>query len=602
MTRETLYQKRIGKFKDSEAEQQGISNRLSNFRLLAFGAALVCGVIGTLAKASPPVLLLFFALAFVCFGVFIWLVYKHRQIIELRDQFALMRRLNEDALHRLHREWDQFPVPPAPKEFTENDTAQDLDIFGQSSLFQLICTQSSPQGRYTLAKWLVEPSVTKQLKPRNKAVKALAEELDWRQEQAAIGEMLALNEAERIPKWTHFEAWTEKLPNWFFTYLKWSPLAFLLLIIQFFFWFPLPIFALIPIINAWLTRKYRFELVDSTKELSQEENNLRGYSRLFEHLEQCPKKDKKLTELVKCARDASTAMDDLNNIANRAAARGSMIYPFLVGVLLWDFRIARSMEQWQNQHADQLDYWFESLGEFEAIASLASLHYDETEWVFPKLTEKGAIDGETIAHPLISEKVRIGNSVSVGPEGRFLLVTGSNMSGKSTLLRSIGLNVTLAQAGAPVCAKRLSLPPLSIATSMRVQDSLSDGLSFFMAELKRIKEVVIHAKTYEKEDRNVLFLLDEILQGTNTVERREIVQRVIKHLVDCGAIGAITTHDLALAEMDSLTENADLVHFREDFKRNKDGKPNMTFDYKMRKGVATTTNALKILEVIEMPV
>ena len=176
------------------------------------------------------------------------------------------------------------------------------------------------------------------------------------------------------------------------------------------------------------------------------------------------------------------------------------------------------------------------------------------------------------------------------------------MSGKSTLLRSVGLNVTLAQVGGPVCANEFSLPPLSIATSMRVQDSLADGLSFFMAELNRIKEVVIQAQSFKDEKRNVLFLLDEILQGTNTVERREIVQRVIANLVDCGAIGAITTHDLALAEMDNLVENAELVHFREEFSRDKDGKPNMTFDYQIRDGVATTTNALKIMEVIEMPV
>lgn len=602
MDRHDTYQERIKEFQELEAEHKKESDRLSNWRLLAFIGAIICGVVGTLFVKSVGISLVWFIACLISFGLFIWLVIKHRNVIEECERFALMRKLNEDAIHRLNREWESFPVPSAPEEFAKQNAAGDLDLFGEHSLFQVVCTQSSPQGRYTLAQWFVNPGEIKEIKKRQDAVDVLSEQLHWRQEQAALGQLTASKDAELFPNWIQSKPWTEQLPDWFPAYLKWSPWVFLVLFILFFVWLPIPLFLLFPAFNVYLTRKYRQQIFESNSEVLADEKYLRSYEQLFSHLTECDADNRYLSDLVSTADEAASAMDDLNNIANRAAVNGSMVYPLFMAILLWDFRIAKSIEHWQATYSSKVKQWFTSLGEFEALASLASLRYDEPDWVFPKLNKSGAIEADTLGHPLISSDVRVSNSVNVGPEGRFVLVTGSNMSGKSTLLRSIGLNVTLAQAGGVVCAKALAVPKVSIASSMRVQDSLSDGLSFFMAELKRIKEVVLQAKASVKEDRAVLFLLDEILQGTNTVERREIVQRVMAHLVKCNAIGLITTHDLALAEMDNLTDHADLIHFRETFTRDDDGKPSMTFDYQIREGVATTTNALKILEVIEMPV
>ena len=322
---------------------------------------------------------------------------------------------------------------------------------------------------------------------------------------------------------------------------------------------------------------------------------------MFRYVKKCPDKSGRLAELLPKFDQACEAMDRFNAIATGAAARGSLVHPVLNGLAAFDLQLVKKLEIWQQDYREQFSNWFESLGEIEALACLASLRYDEPDWVWPTFSESGSLETEKIAHPLICQETRVANDVSVGPEGRFLLVTGSNMAGKSTLLRSLGLNMTLAQAGAPVCADRLAAPPLTIATSMGVQDSLVDGVSFFMAELQRIKEIVNLANEEHKQGRTVLFLLDEILQGTNTVERREIVQRVLANLVENRAMGAVTTHDLALAESEEIVKHADLIHFREHFERDSDGTPKMTFDYKIRPGVATTTNALKILEVIEMP-
>ena len=193
---------------------------------------------------------------------------------------------------------------------------------------------------------------------------------------------------------------------------------------------------------------------------------------------------------------------------------------------------------------------------------------------------------------------RVTNDVSVGPSGTLLLVTGSNMSGKSTLLRSVGTNAVLAQAGAPVCAKRLSMPPLRVVTSMRVTDSLKDGVSLFLAEVMRLKQIVDMARRFtQKSKQTMLYLLDEVLQGTNTAERHIAVRRVLSHMLGLRTIGAVSTHDLQLATDPALAANCCMVHFRESFSK-ASGNLQMTFDYKMRPGVATTTNALKLLSMV----
>ena len=246
----------------------------------------------------------------------------------------------------------------------------------------------------------------------------------------------------------------------------------------------------------------------------------------------------------------------------------------------------------------------------EALGALATLAHDQPDWVFAEVVAPDGVDGSAdgtvldaaaLGHPLIPDEKRVANDVRVGPPGTFLLVTGSNMSGKSTLLRALGLNVVLAQAGAPVCAARLRMPRLDVHTSIRVQDSLARGVSYFMAELERLKQIVDAAHRVRDEgSATLLFLLDEILHGTNTAERRIAATRVIRHLVDTGAIGAATTHDLELAEEPALAGAARLVHFSETF-NDVDGASTLHFDYRLRDGLATSTNALALMKIVGLP-
>jgi DNA mismatch repair ATPase MutS len=233
---------------------------------------------------------------------------------------------------------------------------------------------------------------------------------------------------------------------------------------------------------------------------------------------------------------------------------------------------------------------------------VATLAHDQPDWAFPTFHDdpKQPLRAAALGHPLLRPASCVRNDVSVGPPGTFLFVTGSNMSGKSTLLRAIGANAVLAAAGAPVCASELALPPVLVRTSMRIEDSLSEGISLFMAELLRIKAVVEAASSAQGSGRTVLYLLDEILHGTNTAERRIAARGVLRHLLATGAVGAVSSHDLTLADSDDLRAAARSVHFREDVHEGSgaDSDAVLTFDYHLREGVATTRNALKLLGAV----
>jgi len=323
---------------------------------------------------------------------------------------------------------------------------------------------------------------------------------------------------------------------------------------------------------------------------------------------------------------ADQQMRRLSRLMALADLRGWMFFFPIQLATLWNVHVLWLLERWQRAAGIRARAWLDALGDFEALAALATLTHDNPSWIFPELYDPPArpqyaenaeqpansrasvctgvastIEATDLGHPLLPPAVRVGNDVTIGPPGTFLLVTGSNMSGKSTLLRAIGMNVVLAQAGGPVCAAMLRVPPVALASSMRVQDSLEQGVSYFMAELQRLKEVVETARQVgETRERTPLFLLDEILHGTNTTERQVAARRIILHLLSLGATGAVSTHDLTLADAPEFAAVSRLVHFTEQFTRGEGGL-SMTFDYQLRPGIATSTNALKLMEMLGLP-
>jgi energy-coupling factor transporter ATP-binding protein EcfA2 len=288
-----------------------------------------------------------------------------------------------------------------------------------------------------------------------------------------------------------------------------------------------------------------------------------------------------------------------------ADARHGSFHVIPQALLLWDFHALWLLERWQAACGRRVRGWLAALGELEALAALAALAHDQPGWTFPEVAADAppVLVARDLGHPLLADAARVGNDVEVGPPGTFLLVTGSNMSGKSTLLRALGTNVVLAQAGGPVCAAALRLPPLRLATSIRVEDSLADGVSRFMAEVLRIRDVVDAARRGGSggeggERPLLLYLIDEALAGTNSRERQAAVRRVLGHLLASPAIGCITTHDLELAETEELRPGCHAVHFRETVHAEPVDGRMMTFDYRLRPGLATTSNALALLDLV----
>ncbi|MGH8639175.1 MAG: MutS family DNA mismatch repair protein, partial [Burkholderiales bacterium] len=296
---------------------------------------------------------------------------------------------------------------------------------------------------------------------------------------------------------------------------------------------------------------------------------------------------------------APACLHRLNRILGLAELRASAgIFHFVVQAMtLWDFHVFFALERWRSHVGPRVRDWMAAVGELDALSAFAQIKADNPEWDMPDVAgDRNVFEARNLGHPLIPDDRRVGNDVAVGPPGTLLLITGSNMSGKSTLLRAIGLNTVLAHAGAPACASSLRLPPVDLETSIRVQDSLEHGLSYFMAALARLKGVVdrAHREPAVGDGRTVMYLLDEILQGTNTAERSIAVRGIARHLLKAGAIGVMTTHDLGVAEEEPMKSAARLAHFTEIV----DAHGGMTFDYRLRPGLATSRNALRLMHLI----
>jgi len=329
---------------------------------------------------------------------------------------------------------------------------------------------------------------------------------------------------------------------------------------------------------------------------------LRGLGELLHHVADAGFETPELTSLATQlgGRESARAFARFDRLATMAEVRLSPMGHIAVQALvLWDVHLVDALDAWRRRHGSRVRSWLRALGEVEALSALATLAHDNPAWAFPEVvaSASASLDAENLAHPLLPEEGRVGNDVHVGPPGEILFITGSNMAGKSTLLRAIGLNIVLAQAGAPVCAGRMTLVRARLRTSIDVADALERGLSLYMSELLRIRAIVEAAR--EESDCRLFFLADEMLRGTNAVDRHSAIVTIMASLIDAGAVGAVATHDSTLAMDERLRSHLQLVHFVEQFRDgNAERASSMWFDYRLRPGLSTSRNALKLLELV----
>jgi hypothetical protein len=602
------YQRRTAEYQRQAERLARRSALVSNLRGLSFAIA----VIGLISAAFSNDETLGLAIGLTALVGFFVLVALHARVLSAEDLAWRFWRVNENASARARDEWQSLPEDGVAFADPEHPASGDLDVFGPRSLFQFINVAHTSYGQAALAGHLSKNDPREAILERQRAVRELGPELELRQELEAYTLRSANPPGQRVSQ-NHAALdlaplirWAESEPAFLpHAALVWAARLLPLLtlagfIASKFFGLPALLWALPLTAQLGLSVRSGQEAARVFNAVSASPGafaRLRPTLTLLENA----KVDSALLArlngvLGKGERSASQQMRRFERVLGWFELRhNGMIYPFINVLLLWDVQCVVALEKWQRDSGRALSPWLQALGEWEALSSLAGVAYDNPDFNFPEIVaERSVFEATALGHPLIAARQRVSNDVILAGAGSALLVTGSNMSGKSTLLRAMGLAAVLGLAGSAVCASRLRLSPMRVHTSMRISDSLSAGVSHFYAELKKLRMALVAAQG----DYPVFFLLDEILHGTNSEERQIGARWVLGQLIEAGATGAVSTHDMALCALPpNLMHKVRTVHLRESVEGER-----MTFDYKVRPGPVSGGNALLLMRSLGLDV
>lgn len=570
--------------------------RLANMRLLAFLAILAVAWVALFSKLISPwwiVAPLF---------MFLLIVRRFDRAELARSRADRVVAHYQDGIAKLEDRWSGRGNPGTHLSPEEHLYADDLDLFGGGSLFERIAVVRTHEGESTLASWLLRPAPTEEVLARQEAVAELRSALDLREELAVLGRDVGTGVLfQGLATWgaepRQLSSNVVRVFAFVLSVVALPALACWLVLG----WSPLPFLA-IAACEGLLFLVYRRAIHRVLAHVSHRGEELTLLKDMLQRLEtatvRAPKLVSVLADLGVGGRRASTEIQTLGALISTLDARRNMLLGPISPFLLWGTQIAFAIEAWRSRSGGAIGGWLDAIGQFEALASLAAFAYENPDAVFPELAVESPPELRAIglAHPLLPAGEVVRNDVSLGGVGhpRVLMVSGSNMSGKSTLLRSLGVAVVLALAGSVVRARHLRLSPFAVGATLRIQDSLQAGKSRFFAEIVRLRRIVELAAG----PRPLLFLLDEILAGTNSHDRRIGADAIIAGLVEKGAVGLVTTHDLALAEIaDRFNGRIVNVHFGDTLK---DGK--LLFDFQIKPGVVRHSNALELMRSIGLGV
>jgi hypothetical protein len=589
------YQRRLREREIRAAEQEKVHIRLGNIRLGLFliGAVMAWQIFhshgfGAWWLALP-------AAAFAGVAAF------HSRVLRARELALRAVAYYRTALDRVEDRW--AGKGPSGERFADphHVYSADLDLFGRGGLFDLLSTARTHMGEDTLAAWLLAPSIVEQIQGRHEAVAELRDDVDLREDLAVLGEDVLGEDARAGVHPEQLVQWAEA-PN----RMQWPllrplsiTLAALAIAALVYSWWRGPITPLVLVLlveGAWMYR-LRQQMQGVLHGAEHALRDLDLLSGVLARIERQPVHCRPLVtlqnKLTPGTSGASRAIAKLRTIGDLIDSRDNMFVRLLDVPLMYSVQVAILAERWRRAHGAQVRGWLEAAGEIEALLSLAAYSFEHIADPFPEFVSGPAcLEAEELGHPLLPAASCVRNDVKLCDGRRALLVSGSNMSGKSTLLRAVGSNVVLAMAGAPVRARHLRLTALQTGASIRINDSLQEGSSRFYAEITRLRRLI----DLSGAEPSLLFLLDELLQGTNSKDRRIGAEGVVRALVARGAIGMLSTHDLALTEL-ALDGQLQNVHFQDEFA---DGK--MTFDYRLRDGVVTKSNGLELMRSIGLDV
>ncbi len=529
--------------------------------------------------------------SFIAFGL---LVNYHQKI---KKSFLLnthLAEINHEEVNRIDLKLSKFDS--GDQYLTEGHPYSfDLDIFGPHSIYQLVSRCTTTFGKDRLAEVLQNPMQKTDIVKRQEAIKELTKKLDWRQKLEAIGKMHTQNDKAELQdfyKWLSNTSSIKNLPAFsIFTIFIWVlfSIASYLIVIDLFPFYWIFIFNIITAITLGPKLK---TIQKITLALSKAKHQLNAVSELISEIESQSFESDLLRQFQEQFKEknftAHQSIKKLNSVVDLLNNRGNNIYLIANSFLMLDFFLLNKAEKWRHNYANHVKDWFSTLGQFEALFSFAAYSYAHPDYSFPELSdEKFSINGKQIGHPLIEHDKRVNNDFEMNGQGAISLITGSNMAGKSTFLRSLGVNIVLAQTGAPVCADSFSISSCKIFTSMRTKDNLEESISTFYAELLRINGLI---KSID-EQTPTFFLLDEILKGTNSHDRHIGAQSLMQQLNQSNAFGLVSTHDVELHELTSKMKNFKNFSFHSSMV---DG--NLKFDYQLKTGPCLNFNAIELMK------
>jgi hypothetical protein len=530
---------------------------------------------------------------------FLYSVKKHLIIKHLRDKNRVLVALNEDEIKRLN---NVFTRTETGEQFAEPNHfyTSDLDIFGKQSLFKLLNRTHTYTGANTLADWLKYPAHKSEIENRQQTIEELSAKIDFRQELEASAFLI-----EEVSEPTHkLISWSQSPENEdikkpIFQFGKYLPYLTILLILAWAFnIIPIGYPLVLLIIHGFISQEIYATVSNALDQTLRLTGTLKAYANLSELIVNQDFTHEKLAGLQAQISEASPAIRALEDILNKLGNRANPIFMFVVGIpTLWDVQYFIKLENWKRHYQGNLPQWLDVIAEFETLNSFAGLHFANPDFVKPEISEDSILlKTKGLAHPMIRRTKRIANDIELVGEGKTIIITGSNMSGKSTFQRTVAVNVILALAGSVVCAEAFACSCMQVFTSMRTQDSLEEDTSSFYAELKRLKTLlgaVSNRQSVVSKSIPILYFLDEILKGTNSKDRHEGAKALMLQLHKTTASGFISTHDVELGDefenqgfVKNYSFSSEVVN------------DDLVFDYKLRAGVCHSFNASMLMRGI----
>ncbi|HEX8169355.1 MAG TPA: DNA mismatch repair protein MutS [Thermoanaerobaculia bacterium] len=603
MSAAELYDERRGRATAAVQPLRARERRLSYARLGCVAAAIAVAFIRAPLALLPA-------------AAFIVLVFVHDGVVRRRRRGERVAAFYERGMARIEERWQGGGDGGDDLADEHHPYAGDFDLFGRGSLFELVSLAATRAGRARLAAWLKVPSLdAREIAARQEAVLELRERVDLREDLAvAAAEVAREVEAANLERWSTMPRITvapwaraamfvvpalatlallATLPSAFGRLVGWThPESALRLGI--FADVPLWPLVVLLILEALLMRALAPRLAPAIEGVERAEPPLALLGGLLRRLERETFAAPLLASLASRIGGASEEIERLRKLVALLDARRNQFFAPIGFVLFWTPLLAMAVERWRERSGARIGGWIEAVGTFEALSSLASFAFEHPDFAMPSIVDDGPLfDAVALGHPLIAAQRRVVNDLRLDATLRLLVVSGSNMSGKSTMMRSAGIAAVLAMAGGPVCARALRIAPMAVGASIRIHDSLQENASRFYAEIVRIREVLELARRGP-----LLFLLDEVLAGTNSHDRRIGAEAIVGSLVDRGAIGLVSTHDLALARIaETLAPRAANVHFEDHLENGQ-----VVFDYRMRPGVVTKSNALELMRSVGIEV